>query len=114
MYNNISGKIKSLAKFLFGLFAMLGIASGLVLLFIGLTESVNDFIISGIITIIVVPIIAWISTWLLYGFGELIEKTCIIAENTENLRYISPEFFKKTDRRYIKELEELQSKLIMK
>ena len=47
-----------------------------------LAEGSDDLMIYGVITIIVGPLAAWVSSWLLYGFGELIEKTTEIAENT--------------------------------
>ena len=36
----------------------------------------------GICVIIVGSLISWISSWFLYGFGELIEKTTEVARNT--------------------------------
>lgn len=78
MFDNIGGKIKSLAKTIFIIETIICIIGGLVML----TEGSDEAMIYGVITIIVGPLTAWVSSWLLYGFGELIEKTCEIAENT--------------------------------
>ena len=49
----------------------------------------NDNVIIGFLTIIFGPIAAWISEWLLYGFGQLIENSDIIAEefSRKNAQY---------------------------
>ena len=78
MFDNIGGKIKSLAKAIFIIETIICIIAGLVML----TEGSDDLMIAGIVTMIVGPLAAWVSSWLLYGFGELIEKTTEIAENT--------------------------------
>ena len=44
----------------------------------------EELIIYGLLTILLGPIVAWVSSWTLYGFGELVDKTCEIAENTKN------------------------------
>ena len=77
MYSNIGGKIKALA---IGLFAVETLAS----VFYSLVMVVEDpdMIVLAFLTILFGPIVAWISTWLLYGFGELIDKATEIAENT--------------------------------
>ncbi len=88
MYKNIGGKIKGLAQalcivgmFFSFLFGFLYLANGINFL------SKDDFgwnlVIIGSAGIILGPILSWISTWPLYGFGELIDKTTKIAENTE-------------------------------
>ena len=41
--------------------------------------SVDEALI-GILTLCFGPIVAWISTFILYGFGELIDKTCDIEQ----------------------------------
>ena len=78
MFDNIGGKIKGLAKTIFIIETIIFIIAGLVML----SDGGDEAMITGIVTIIVGPLTAWVSSWLLYGFGELIEKTCEIAENT--------------------------------
>lgn len=75
MFNNIGGKIKTLASLL----AWLGIIASFILGFVLL--SIDDSMIPiGVIVIVVGSLISWIGSFLFYGFGELIEKVCIIEE----------------------------------
>ena len=78
MYDNIGGKIKGLAKATFIVEAIAAVIAGIALL----ASEVDDLILPGILSIIVGPLIAWASSWCLYGFGELIDKACEIARNT--------------------------------
>lgn len=79
MYNNIGGKIKVLAKLGFIVEAIILVLAG-----IGLMVSTEEMLITGLIVMVVGPIISWVSSWLLYGFGELIDKACDIEYNTRN------------------------------
>lgn len=78
-YNNIGGKIKGLAKFLFGIQVITIVIGGLILVAQG-----NDSFVTGLLIILFGPIIAWISSWFLYGFGQLIENSDIIANEHRN------------------------------
>ncbi len=69
MYDNIGGKIKSLAKILA---IVMGIALTIVGIYIMTID--EDLMAIGLIVFMVGPFIAWVSSWLTYGFGELIEK----------------------------------------
>ena len=71
MFENIGGKIKTLAKVFCALGIVVSVISG-VLLF-----SYDFFI--GLITLVLGSVGAWISSFCLYGFGELIEKVTDIA-----------------------------------
>lgn len=75
MYDNIGGKIKGLAKASFIVVAIAAVITGIVLM-----VADEDLILYGLLVLIVGPIIAWVSSWLLYGFGQLIENSDIIAE----------------------------------
>lgn len=77
MYDNIGGKIKALAKFIFIFQAIAMFITGIVLLAVD-----DDLIAVGLPLMLAGPLLAWISSWMLYGFGELIEKTCQIECNT--------------------------------
>ncbi len=68
MYDNIGGKIKGLAKTMFIVEAIGAIITGLVLLSID-----EDLIGYGLLTLVCGPIVAWVGSWLLYAFGELVE-----------------------------------------
>ena len=76
MYSNIGKNIKLFAKVVFVLGAFVAVVVGIVLL------SIKNLEIPGVIILVLGPFTAWMSTWLLYGYGELIDKVCIIAKNT--------------------------------
>ena len=77
MYENIGKKIKGLAQILFIVGAIAAAIIGMVLMIIS-----TSFILLGVLTLFLGPILSWIGSWLLYGFGELIDKTCDIERNT--------------------------------
>ncbi|MBR6563003.1 MAG: hypothetical protein IKK70_03595 [Clostridia bacterium] len=72
MYNRISEKIKLLAKAIFLIEAVGAIITGIVI------GSEEDWL-YGILIIFLGPIVAWVSSWLIYGFGELIEQATVCA-----------------------------------
>lgn len=74
-YDNIGNKIKSLAQTAFIIEAIAAAISGLVVMI-----EDEDMILIGLLIMVIGPFIAWISSWLLYGFGQLIENSDIIAE----------------------------------
>ena len=74
-YENIGNKIKGLAQMAFVVEAIAAVITG-----IALMATDEDLILYGLLVLIVGPIIAWVSSWLLYGFGQLIENSDIIAE----------------------------------
>lgn len=77
MYDNIGGKIKGLAKVMCAVGSIAPIIAGIVI--ISLDRYGRSTPIA--IAVMVLGIIsAWVSTWLLYGFGQLIENSDIIAE----------------------------------
>ncbi len=77
MYDNIGSKIKGLAKITFYVEAIAAVIGG-----ISLMAEDEELAAMGFLLMIVGPLVAWVSTWLIYGFGELIDKTCDIAQNT--------------------------------
>ena len=77
MYNNIGGKIKGLAKGIFIGLAILGFLTAFVLISI-------DEKMAGV-ALLCIPaylLFGWISSWFLYGYGEIIEKLTAIESNT--------------------------------
>ena len=77
MYDNIGEKIKGLGKAAFIVEVIVAAIVGIALL-----ASDEDLILTGLLVLLVGPIVAWVSSWLLYGFGELIDRVCEIAKNT--------------------------------
>ena len=71
LYRNIGGKIKSWAKWIFVVESICAIITGLILLMDwGLDDAWWSLLI-----IFLGPVIAWVSSWILYAFGELVEDT---------------------------------------
>jgi cytochrome b subunit of formate dehydrogenase len=68
LYENIGGKIKNWAKWIFIIEAIGAIITGFVLLF---TD--EYLILYGLLTLVCGPIVAWVGSWILYAFGELVE-----------------------------------------
>ena len=74
MYSNIGGKIKSLAKAICIIEAALSAVGGVLLVALD-----DDLIMYGMALAIIGPVIAWLSSWAMYGFGELIERVTEIS-----------------------------------
>lgn len=77
MYDNIGGKIKRLAKATFFVEAIAAVITGIALMASGEERAAIGFLVA-----MLGLIVALVSSWLLYGFGELIDKTCAIERNT--------------------------------
>ena len=69
LYENIGGKIKNLAKWIFIIEAIGAIITGFVLL---IDRGFEDKW-WALFIIFFVPIVAWVGSWILYAFGELVE-----------------------------------------
>lgn len=89
MYDNIGNKIKSLAKTIFIVEAICTVIAGIALL-----ATDDDFILIGLLTLFCGPIVAWVSSWILYAFGELVEDVHAIrvinCPNKEQQKLKSP------------------------
>ena len=68
LYENIGIKIKNWAKWIFIVEAIGAIITGFVLLCLD-----EDFILYGLLAMILGPFVAWVGSWILYAFGELVE-----------------------------------------
>ena len=78
MFYNTGKKIKSVAE----IFAIAGI---LITIFIGAFYVIKGFIITGLILLLGGPILCFLWGLLMYGFGELIDKTCDIKKTLDRL-----------------------------
>ena len=76
MFENVGRKIKSVARIL------CWTGTAITMLFGCLLGFGSGFAILGVVLLIFGPVGSWIGASILYGFGELIEKTTEIAENT--------------------------------
>lgn len=84
MFDNIGSKIKGCAKAIFFIEAVSFVISG-----IATIAEDEDMILVGLLLLIVGPFVSWVSSWLLYGFGELIDNTTYIAGKVANLNSTS-------------------------
>lgn len=77
MYGNIAGKIKTLAQVV----AWLGII-GSVVTWLVLVARDEDLLAAGLIIAVIGALISWVSSFVLYGYGQLIENTDKLVELT--------------------------------
>ena len=82
MFNNIGHKIQVLAKVLCWIGIICWVITGLALM-AGSSSMTYRLNVVGILTIIVGVLVSWIGSFLLYGFGQLVEDTHAIRTNTE-------------------------------
>ena len=79
MFNNIGEKIKGLAKILCWGGIIFSLIFGWVLIF-------NKIQMLGLLLMIFGPVCSWISSFFMYGFGELITETKNISKHTKFLK----------------------------
>lgn len=68
LYEYIGDKIKKMAGWIFVIEALCAIIVGIVLMCIN-----ANFTLIGILIMIVGPLLAFVSTWILYAFGQIVE-----------------------------------------
>ena len=78
LFENIGGKLKGLARFTCVMEALAAIITGICIM-------VEEAFLAGLCVIVFGPIVAWVSTWLLYAFGELVEKTVNNERNSSQI-----------------------------
>ena len=93
MYNNIGKKIKTLATVM-SVILIIGYVIGAIAVLVEF-DGDEEGIVIGCLIMLLGPLFAWLSGFMLYGFGELVDKTCDIERilrtgaanvNTENNR----------------------------
>lgn len=77
LYQDIGVKIKYFAFYSFLAEAIGTIITGFIL--------VLDEYWWGFLLLFLGPIVAWSASWLLYGFGEIVDKVCHIEYNTQRI-----------------------------
>lgn len=80
LFNNIGGKIKMLAQITCWIGIVGSIIAGIVLLVED--GGYGELIVPGILVAVGGSLLSWCGSFVLYGFGELIENTSEIAQNT--------------------------------
>ena len=91
MYDNIGGKIKGLATAQCLIGALISIFAGMALV-------LNREALLGLVVMILGSLCSWIFSFLIYGFGELIEKTAQIERNTRTAQKGTSDTIKPTPR----------------
>lgn len=84
MFKNIGGKIKILSVVIFCLQSFIYILAGIILVATAFEMELEVYLILGVLCIIIGPVLAWVSSFVLYGYGELITKTCGIEKILKN------------------------------
>jgi hypothetical protein len=79
MFNNIGGTIKTVAKVLFFVGIGVSFLGWIILLSVGIMDSEIAMMVESLVALILGLFTSWFSTLLLYGFGQLIENTDILA-----------------------------------
>ena len=77
MFDNIGGKIKTLAKVVCWIGIIACIITGIVLM-----ATDEELVLAGILTAAGGSLLSWVSSFVLYGFGQLVENSDIIAEQS--------------------------------
>lgn len=97
MFENIGGKIKTLATVLCAIGIIVSVITGFSLL-MALSNTGLGFI--GLIIMIVGSLFSWISSFFIYGFGQLIDNTATMTDNnasqtqTASAPISTPSYFK--------------------
>lgn len=92
MFKNPGQKLKLLAKIVFYVLLFLPLVIGIVLIVSGLLDGVGGYgvtfpaVLFGILLLGIGLLNAWLSSILLYAFGELIEYTRAIKKDVEKIR----------------------------
>ena len=81
LYENVGAKIKGLAKWIFFLEALSAVISGIALL-------ADGEVWFGLLTLVLGPVVALASSWLLYAFGQLTEDTHDVRSQAERIENI--------------------------
>ncbi|MBR2370420.1 MAG: hypothetical protein IKA82_00205 [Clostridia bacterium] len=77
MYDNISEKLKALAKAVFLIGVIVSVTVGLFMI----SSDNEDLIPVGLLEMLLGSVASWVSSWFIYGFGELIEKVTNIERS---------------------------------
>ena len=79
MFANIGGKIKGLARAV----CWIGIIFSVIMGFVNIASGSSVMAASGWVILILGPLFSWIGSFVLYGFGELIDRVVSIDEKIE-------------------------------
>ena len=87
MFENIGRKIKALAKVICWIGIIASVVVGVIIIYDWSVQSYryrdSAELITGIVVIILGSLLSWVGSFVLYGFGELVENSTFIAETME-------------------------------
>lgn len=86
MFNNVGRKIKNIAGLICGLGIVASFIAAMIVAVIISNLGAGITVLVFFLIIIAGIIVSWLSSIFIYGFGELIEKTTEVAENTKSLK----------------------------
>lgn len=89
MFNNIGSKIQTFAKVMCWIGIIVSVVAGLV---VRIVSSFSGYapaagIVAGILTAVLGSLFSWVGSFMMVGFGELVENTAEIAANTRKNGY---------------------------
>lgn len=88
MFNNIGRKIKTFAKVMCWIGIIASVVAGLVMIATSFSSDAPAAgIVAGILTAVMGSLFSWVGSFMLVGFGELVENTAEIAANTRKNDY---------------------------
>ena len=99
MFRNIGKKIKTLAKVICWLGIIGGVLSGLAIIATGAAGiglnvsngistnyvSAAGLIVLGVVMLVVIPLLSWLSSFMLYGFGEMVDSVSDLKQSNEEM-----------------------------
>ena len=88
MFDDIGKKIKSLAVILCCVGIIVYILTAICMISFGSREDEEAIITWGMIILIAGPLLSIINSFIIYGFGELIDKICIIERNITGFSFL--------------------------
>lgn len=106
MFDNIGGKIKVVAK----VECWIGIISSFIAGISLMSEDEELFGLIGFFVIVIGSLASWLGSFLIYGFGQLVENSDILAGRTSNEDTFMQELEEKSVEDKIFELNELLDK----
>lgn len=85
MFSNIGRKIKILAMVLCGIGVFISIVYGVYLIVSYFTDERlgSPVLIAGLIILVIGSLLSWVGSFVLYGFGQLVENSDRMASNME-------------------------------
>lgn len=88
MFNNIGRKIKTFAKVMCWIGIIASVVAGLVMIATSFSSYAPAAgIAAGILTAVLGSLFSWVGSFMMVGFGELVENTAEIAANTRKNGY---------------------------